>query len=122
MIKQIKYNEIPFLKNEECKSLGIIFSDKYQYLAYFISGNIVGVVGYKVFKDSAYLGCAYVCPNHRFKGIYKSLNIERFNNLKVKTITANCTENSLYFHLKNGAKIIKQYKNKITKITYEKNI
>jgi len=123
VIKKIEHNQIPFLENKECKKLGIIFSKKYQYLGYFDSnGNIIGVVGWKILKSSFYLGGSYVDETSRFKGIYTKLNKERLKYMKGKTITANCTKNSLPFHIRNGAKIIKEYKNGITKIIYETNI
>lgn len=40
MIKQISYSQIPFIDNIECRKLGVVFSDKYEYLGYFIGNSI----------------------------------------------------------------------------------
>lgn len=123
MIKKIEHSQIPFLENKECKRLGITFNKTYQYLGYFDeNGDIIGVVGWKSFKSSAYIGGSFVDESNRLKGIYTELNNERFKHIQGKVITANCTKNSLPFHLKNGAKVIKEYKNGIKKIIYEKDI
>lgn len=122
MIKEIKHSQIPFLDNAECKKLGIVFHSSYKYLGYFFNDKIVGCVGWKEFKNSAYLGGSFVINEFRLNGFYKSLNIERFKILKGKVITANCTKNSLNFHLKMGGVILKKYNNGITKIKYEKNL
>jgi hypothetical protein len=122
MIKEILQSEIPFINSQECKTLGIIFHLSYRYLAFYINDAIVGVVGFKISKNTAYLGGAFVEPKYRLQSIFKQLNTERFKYLAGKTVTANCTQNSLHLHLKNGAIIIKHYKNGITKIAYGTNL
>ena len=118
MIKEILQSEIPFINNKECKTLGIVFHLSYRYLAFYINGDIIGVVGFKISKNTAYLGGAFVEPKNRLQSIFKKLNTERFKYLAGKIVTANCTQNSLHLHLKNGAIAVKQYKNGITKIQY----
>jgi hypothetical protein len=122
MIREIPHNNIPFIGNRECKLLGIVFYQSYRYLGYFVENMIVGVVGFKLNKHTAYLGGAFVESNHRHKGIYKALCKARNDFLSGKIVTANCTQNSLPLHLKNGAIVVRTYKNGITRIKYDKNL
>jgi hypothetical protein len=123
MIKTIKYEQIPFFGNKECKKLGIIFTSNYKYLGFFKNNEIVGVVGYKTFKNNtAYIGGSYVLQSFRNEGIYELLHSERLKILKnqgIKSITANLTVENQLFHLKRGAKVVKKYNNNIIKVLYD---
>ena len=124
MIKNIEHEQIPFFGNKECKKLGIIFTSNYKYLGFFKNNEIVGVVGYKIFKkNTAYIGGAYVLQSFRSEGIYELLHKERLKILKnqgIKSITANLTVENQLFHLKRGAKVVKKYNNNIIKVLYDK--
>lgn len=123
MIRQIEHNEIPFLGNREAKKLGIVFHKTYCYIGYFIDGELIGVVGFKEGEKTSYLGGAFIDEKHRGKGIYSELCEERVRLIKNPIIVANCTSNSIFYHLKRGAKIVKVYKNGIARIRYnQKNL
>lgn len=119
MIREILYLDIPFIDNTECKKLGIVFTNKYNYLGYSINNKIVGVAGYKNFKSSSYLSCSFVDKQYRRQGIYTKLHNARMQYIALPAY-ANCTKYSIRFHLKNNnVSIIKQFKNGITRICYE---
>ena len=120
IIKPIKLTDIPFVEDIECKQLGIIFKPDIKYIAAILNGEVVGVVGCKVYKNKYKFTNAFVRKDFRHKGIYRQLNAERRNYCsEKKPIEANCTINSVSFHVKRGAKILKVFKNGITKIRYE---
>jgi len=113
MIKIINNKEIePIIA--KAKKAGLIFNNSTNiYFGYFINKNIVGFCGLMTLKNKAILKNGFVLKDYRNKGIYSKLNVERFNYIKslgINIIEGNVTDKSIGYHLKNGAKIIKEYK------------
>lgn len=122
MIIKINYYEIPDnIKNHnEAKKNLITFYKNGIYFGYCISDKIVGCVGFIESKNYIKFGGSFVLPEYRNIGIYKALCEKRMGFVRSigKPIYANCTKYSINLHIKNGAKIIKEFKTTF-KIIYE---
>jgi len=119
-IKAIRYFDTEQY-HKDGKRHNLIFNENTNYIGYFKGKELCGFAGYDVLTNKSILKCSYVLPKFRSLGIYKLLTKYRIDFLKeknIKTIQATCTKMSINYHLKNGAKIIKQYKN-YTKIQYD---
>ena len=119
MIKNIKYSDtIPFHKQGRKHKL--IFHEYTNYIGYFRDEKIIAIAGYQILKDKAILRSTFISPEFRKQGIYRALTNWRLaflENKDIKNIELTCTSMSIKYHLKNGAKIIKQFKN-FTKVKY----
>jgi len=122
MIKKIDYNDISdeIKLHPEIKKNLITFSEQTTYFGAYIFDRLVGCCGYKEFSKTIWLKSSFVLPEYRLIGIYSRLSKERMSLviLKNKKIYAFATKNSIHYHLKSGAKIIKSYKALSHKITY----
>lgn len=120
MIKPIPYYKtIPFHK--EGKRHGLMFHENTNYVGYYIKKQLVAVAGYDVLKSKCIIRSAYVLEEHRGKGLYDELVQHRITLLKDKghsKFELTCTQMSLPYHLKRGAKVVKEFK-KYTKVRYE---
>ena len=119
MIKPIRYFDTE-IYHKDGKKHNLIFNENTNYLGYFIKKKLCGFVGYDVLSNKAVLRTDYVLPEYRNNGIYKELHTYRVDLLKckgIKKMELTCTDMSINYHLKSGAKIIKQYKN-FTKVQY----
>ena len=120
LIKEISYEDTFDFHNLGKKD-GLIFKEDISYIGYYENDILIGIAGYEEKNKKAILRCTYVLRDYRGKGIYGELVRYRLDILKSKgfnVVESTCTEKSLYYHLRRGAKIIKSYK-KYTKIKYE---
>lgn len=121
LIKEIMIEEIPSGMLLEAKKLGLTFLEgNIIYIGAFIEDNLIGFVGLKIQKNSAILKSSFVKKEYRLQGVFNSLHKERLKiieKMSIKKVTANCTLDSLQYHINRGAKIIKQYKS-FAKIRY----
>lgn len=120
MIKPIPYYKtIPF--HNLGKKHGLMFNENTNYIGYFKGKILCGVAGYDILKSKSIIRSAFVLEDYRGKGFYNELVEFRLNKIKERgktnVIESTCTVNSLQYHLKRGAKVIKEYK-KYTKIQY----
>jgi predicted GNAT family acetyltransferase len=124
MIKEISNSDLKNIK-VLAKNDGILFpKKKANYYGYFLNNNIIGIGAILISKSTAILKCSFVVKENRGKGIATQLLKYRLDLIKSrykdnKKITANCTNLSLQLHIKQGAKVLKKYKNGITKVSYE---
>lgn len=120
MIKPIPYYKtIPFHKL--AKRHGLMFNENTNYVGYYIKKELVAIAGYDVLKSKCIIRSAYVLEECRSRGIYAELVNYRINLLKEKghsKFELTCTHMSLPYHIKRGAKVIKEFK-KYTKVRYE---
>ena len=78
----------------------------------------------KINEKSAIIKCDYVIKSERGNKLLQKMITFRLNWLRIykpniKKVTANTTQMATNSHLKCGAKLIKKYKNNITKVQYE---
>ena len=121
-LKSIKPKDLGSIKDVAIKD-GLLFSKTTPHLVgLYLNEEIIAFAGFKVGKTKAVLKNLFVLKEYRGKGLARQLTEFRISVLKsigVKKIEANLTKASLNLHLKNGAKVVKRYKNGITKIVYE---
>lgn len=113
MIKEINYS---IIKNyiHVFKKEGLIFCKNTKYYGYFQENRLIGITGILIYKNKCVFKNHYVFKEFRKTGVFKKLfqySINIAKNNKIKVIEANCTDMSINHYLKNGFKIIKQYKN-----------
>lgn len=112
MIKTIRMEEVePFLA--EAKKAGLTFCNSTEYFGFYDGGELVAISGAIWYSKKATFKNSFVLESHRHKGIYKQLFRYRMvvaRERGIKLIEATCTEMSLPFYLKMGAKPIEQYK------------
>ena len=111
MIRLIDKKEIEEIKNI---ALGLSFNNSTNiYLGYYLNNILVGFCGLMIYKNKAILKNGFVLKEYRNKGIYSELNKKRFDYIKtlnINIIESNVNAKSISYHLRNGAKIIKEYK------------
>jgi hypothetical protein len=121
MINIIDKKEILPLK-KHAELCGLVFNNSTNiYFGKYLDNKLVGFCGLMILKNKAILKNGFVLNEYRLNGIYKELNDFRFNYLKglnINLIELNATKKSLNYHLKNGAIIVKEYKN-CTKLKYQ---
>lgn len=121
MIRECTYNDLAPILIEAERAIKLKVLPNLRYWAYYDGEKIVGFVSVKLYSSKAKLHSAYVKPEYRRNGIYKQLNAVRWafivNAAGVKTIEANCTKDSLPFHMKRGAKVVQVYEI-CTKVVY----
>ena len=110
------------LVNQSIKE-GLLFS---KGILFFVlhDSEPIAFFGLKINDKTAIIKCDYVSKEYRgnrllYKMIKYRLNWLKNNIPAVKKAVANTTEMATSSHIKAGAKILKQYKNKITKVEYE---
>ena len=121
-IKKIDISEIEHLKLIAEKD-GILFPKKNLILlGAYLEGKLVGFGGFVLKKNRATIKCDFVLKDYRGKGVATQLHKIRLGILKVlqcKEVDANATKMALKLHLNSGARIIKKFKNGVTKVAYE---
>lgn len=102
---------------------GLLFPKKdAKFFCMLDNDEVIGFAGMNLFKNKAILKNVFILEEHRGKGLATELIKVRILLLKgigIKIVEANCTKMSLNMHLKQGAKIVRTYKNGITKVSYE---
>lgn len=112
MIAQCSYNDLAPILPEAEKAIKLKVLKDLKYWAYYDNGKIVGFVSLKLYPKKAKLHSAYVMPEYRRRGIYQKLNEARWTyivNAGIQTVEANCTNDSLGYHLKHGAVVVQEY-------------
>lgn len=124
MITYKKITEIDFshLKEQSIKE-GLLYPNKpLYYIGLYKEKELVGWGGIKMSFPKAILKCDYVVPKHRNKGYATEIlkiRLKLLKTLNYKLVEANATPLALNVHLRCGAKIYREYKNKIIKVGYE---
>lgn len=108
----------------QSKKEGLLFSKGILFFILYVEENPVAFFGLKINDKTAVIKCDYVSKPHRGNRLLYKMIKYRLDWLKqkypyIKKVTANTTEMATSSHIKAGAKILKQYKNKITKVEYE---
>lgn len=112
MIVKCSYNDLAPILPEAEKAIKLKVLRDLKYWAFYDNDKIVGFVSLKLNPKKAKLHSAYVMPEYRRKGIYQKLNEVRWNyiiNAGIPTVEANCTNDSIGYHLKHGAVIVQEY-------------
>lgn len=121
-IRNITLKDIGSLK-EVSEKEGLLFPKKPPlFIGVYYKDKLVGFGGVVLKKNSAIIKCDYVIKEFRKKGVATKMNKTRLEMLKLighSNVEANATELAVGFHVNCGAKIIKKYKNGITKVAYE---
>ena len=101
---------------------GLLSSNNTLDYALVENNVILGMCSLLIKGKTGVFKTAYVLRSQRNKGYLDFMIKERINILKsmsIKKAEANCRIGALNAHLRNGAKVKKVYKNKITKVVYE---
>jgi hypothetical protein len=120
MIVKLTQEQIePFKKMAKAENL--IFSEGTEYYGKIEDTILLGFVGLKEYPRKYMFKTDYVLKPYRGRGVYRELNdyrVKLVNDRGFKPVELYCTASSLPLHLKNGAKVIKEYKIS-TKVRYE---
>lgn len=109
---------------EQSKKEGLLFSKGILFFVLYDQETPFAFFGLKINNKTAIIKCDYVSKDYRGnRFLYKMIKY-RLDWLKkkapsVRRVFANTTEMATSSHIKSGAKILNQYKNKITKVEYE---
>lgn len=112
-LSDISFDAAKTLTGPHSKFVGV--SEKTTYIGAFCDNVLVGMVGFRMVQGGAIEFCsAIVLPRFRGRGIYRALcekRLRRIDQLGKTKIVAYCTRYSLNAFLKQGFKIVRQYKN-----------
>ena len=121
-IRNITLKDIGGLK-EVSEKEGLLFPKvSPKFIGVYLNNELIGFGGVSLKKNRAIIKCDYVVNEHRKKCVAQYMHTRRLEMLKTmgfQYIEANATPMALRLHLNNGAKIVKEYKNGITKVAYE---
>ena len=95
------------------KKAGLSFSKNAKIFVIKQENEIVGFTAILFYQRKVVFKNHFVLPEHRGKGIFKFMFDYSCNYTKkheIYIVEANCSSMSLPHYLKNGAKIVKQYK------------
>ena len=109
---------------EQSKKEGLLFSKGILFFVLHDNKIPVAFFGLKINNKTAIIKCDYVSKDYRGNRLLYKMIKYRLDWLKkkvpsVKKVFANTTEMATSSHIKAGANILNQYKNKITKVEYE---
>jgi|5_EtaG_2_1085323.scaffolds.fasta_scaffold22952_2 hypothetical protein len=117
--------------NSVCKDLvelskkeGLLFNKNILFFILYNNTEVVGFFGLKIHTKTANIKCDYVTKKYRGNKLLTKMIIHRINWLRkhkpsVNKISLTTTPMATNSHLRCGAKIVKTYKNGITKLEYE---
>lgn len=121
-VRNITLKDIGSLK-EVSEKEGLLFpKTPPKFIGVYLNNELIGFGGVSLKKTRAIIKCDYVVKEHRKKGVAQYMHTRRLEMLKkmgFKYVEANATQMALNLHLNSGAKIVKEYKNGITKVAYE---
>ncbi len=109
---------------EQSKKEGLLFSKGTLFFVLYDQETPFAFFGLKINNKTAIIKCDYVSKDYRGNRLLYKMIKYRLDWLKkkvpsVKKVFANTTEMATSSHIKAGAKILNQYKNKTTKVEYE---
>lgn len=113
MIQQIGY-----VDTEQFHSIAKLegmagWSKDAQYWGWFEDGKIVATTSIQLFSNKAKFNNHFVLKEYRGRGIFKKLfsfSIKHVQRNGINKVEAACTDMSLPYYLKNGAKVTRKYK------------
>lgn len=112
--------ELQFLFNiEQAEKEGLVFAKKTDLYLCSIKGVNIGFFGFLWHKNKAVVKNVYIAPEHRKNGHFHSV-MNWVNKMTYGLdCEATCTEMSLNGFLKNGFRVVKEYKNGCKKVRRE---
>jgi uncharacterized protein (UPF0332 family) len=121
-IERISEKDIEQYK-ELAKKEGLLFGKGIEYYGVYSNKALLGFGGLSFKKHHAIHKCDYVFKAFRKNGVHTELtklkNEVAFSR-GVKHVEANCTPAAVKTHINLGAEVMREYKNGVVKIKYNK--
>jgi hypothetical protein len=117
-IREVTLNDIKQYKSEAEKS-DLTFCLNTRYYGLFNNNELVSFIGILFYANKNIIKNIYVPPANRGKGYFKKMLDYCMSVEAHKRKEASCTPMSINQFLKIGFKVMRKYKNGITKVYYE---